>query len=630
MTRLDFFMPIFSAFRYRPLPLLTSLIIVLTPLSAQAQLPDDIQQALDRAKLKTQDISVLITPVGNKNSSHLPPIINVTNDNNYNDDKQIKDTPATTASLTLDAKDIEQRERQWQAYTDDPATYQSLENPPPTLLLNETTIIRNSQRKELSVGATTKNSQSNNANTDSFAIKSAPLVSHYPASARTPASTMKLIPSFIALDTLGPDFTWFTRVYYTGLIIGNDLYGDLIIQGSGDPKMTHERVGQLLYQVQKAGIHHIKGDIIVDSSVFRNVSKDPGAFDNAPLKPYNASPDGFLVNFNSLAIKSYPLDDKSAQLLYEPSLANYHLPNSIDTRSATCSQAISSLAPQWQRDQLAFDAKLPTGCGEHIFYINYPDAKDFAARVIASKWQTLGNTLSGSVLVKDTLYQLPVKNKSTTGLRSLLSPMPLVSYPSLTLAQQLYDINHFSNNVMTEQVTLSIGSYSQDAVKNINSAMDKLVATSLYQFGRPKTTDYPQALNLITQWWQNKLKTPAPYLTNGSGLCRACTLSAANLEELLTYAYDHPNFSTYVNSLGVAGVSGTIVHHSERLPESAATGRAWIKTGSLNNVAAMAGYVKGQSGQDYTVVGLINTEQAVDAYAARSVLDAMLDWTAQQ
>ncbi len=126
------------------------------------------------------------------------------------------------------------------------------------------------------------------------------------------------------------------------------------------------------------------------------------------------------------------------------------------------------------------------------------------------------------------------------------------------------------------------------------------------------------------------LQTPPPYLTNGSGLCRDCTVTAANLSELLTYAYSHPSFDAYINSLGVAGVSGTIVYHSQRLPDSAAIGRAWIKTGTLNNVTAMAGYVKGQSGQDYTVVGLINTDQAINPDNARPVLDAMLDWTAQQ
>ena len=458
---------------------------------------------------------------------------------------------------------------------------------------------------------------------------------------------MKLIPSFVALDTLGADFVWFTRVYPTGLILGDRLQGDLIIQGSGDPKMTHARLEQLLYQVQKTGIRHIDGDIIVDSSIFNNVSKDPAAFDNAPLRPYNASPDGFLVNFNSLAIRTYPMANGQAKLTYTPQLANYQLPSHIGTRSARCSQARNSLAPRWQQDKLALNAKLPESCGEHVFYINHPDAKDFAARVIASKWQALGNTLSGEVLSQEKPY---AAYHSTSGLSSLpLSPLPLVSYPSYNLTRQIYDINHFSNNVMTEQVALSIGSYYNakrpDIIDTNNSAANssavkgqtitdvnntKPNATSLYQFGQATTTDYPQALARIDDWWQTNLTTTPPYLTNGSGLCRDCTLTAANLNELLSFAYRHPSFDAYVNSLGIAGVSGTIMHHSERLPESKAIGRAWIKTGTLSNVTAMAGYVKGQSGQDYAVVGIINTDSALNPYLARPVLDAMLDWTAEK
>ncbi|HSP85418.1 MAG TPA: D-alanyl-D-alanine carboxypeptidase, partial [Psychrobacter sp.] len=151
-------------------------------------------------------------------------------------------------------------------------------------------------------------------------------------------------------------------------------------------------------------------------------------------------------------------------------------------------------------------------------------------------------------------------------------------------------------------ITISIGAYSQstdEAVnKTVNKNTDKTINSqlSLYQFGQPVTTTYPSALKGINHWWQTHLTTAPPHLTNGSGLCRDCTISAAHLSELLTYAYTHPSFNAYVNSLGIAGVSGTISAHSACLPESKAIGRAWIKTGTLNNVTSMAGYVKGLSG----------------------------------
>ena len=638
--------------------------VVVAPIHAQAVLPAAIQKALARADLTEADISIVITPVGDKAASRLPAPIQVIDSDepdsqsastivsehpttDTSTDTSSSDPSHQSALVTIEQRTIEKHEQKIHAYTDDPYTYQSVESIP--------TVIPDESQHTLTQNTKAQDAASNNKT--SIKISFSPLLDHQSDIPRTPASTMKLVPSFIALDTLGADFVWHTRVYHTGLIIGNRLHGDLIIQGSGDPKMTHERLKQLLYKVQASGIRHIDGDIIIDSAVFNNVSKDPAAFDNSPLRPYNASPDGFLVNFSTIGIKTYPQDNGQASVTYKPRLANYQLPATINTRAASCGQASYSLAPQWQNTQLVLNASLPESCGEHVFYVAYPNAKEFAAHVIAAKWQALGNTLSGQVISQETPYDMSKTTKRAHGLTAIaMSPLPMVSYPSLNLTEQIHDINHFSNNVMAEQVALSIGAYGKGRLTqtipasttatnpssheaSTNNEVDNKVtadkssskkADSLYQFGKPATTDYPTALQTINQWWQTNLSTPPPHLTNGSGLCRECTITAANLSELLTYAYSRPNFDAYVDSLGVAGVSGTIAAHSDRLPESVATGRAWIKTGTLNNVTSMAGYVKGLSGQDYVVVGIINTDQALNPYAARPVLDAMLDWTAQR
>ncbi|MFZ2844210.1 D-alanyl-D-alanine carboxypeptidase/D-alanyl-D-alanine-endopeptidase [Psychrobacter sp.] len=633
---------------------------IVTPIHVQAALPEAIETALVRADLSAADISIVITPVGDKNASRLPSPIQVIDSTKTvnqvqptsSDDSVNTDTNSSKQKLvqnnssnkqvvnyqsplvTIEKRTITEYEKQLHAYTDDPYTYQSLESSP-SLLPDAVSMPAKHRTDNSNESNNDSSNKSQKATTNtSIKISFSPLINHQPDIARTPASTMKLVPSFIALDTLGADFVWHTRVYHTGIIIGDQLLGDLVIQGSGDPKMTHEHLQQLLYKVQTSGIRHINGDIIVDSTIFKNVTKDPAAFDNSPLRPYNASPDGFLVNFSSIGIQSYPLNNAQAQLTYTPQLANYQLPNLINIRATACGQARYSLAPQWQPTQLTLNANLPDSCGEHAFYVAYPDAKDFAARVIAAKWQALGNTLSGKVITQETPYDVNKNTKSSRRLAAIgMSPLPIVSYPSLNLTQQIYDINHFSNNVMTEQVALSIAAYNKSSNNEaLNKTGDKISnnkQTSLYQFGKPTTTSYPAALQTINQWWQTHLTTPPPYLTNGSGLCRDCTISAANLSELLTYAYNHPSFDAYVSSLGIAGVSGTISAHSERLPESQAIGRSWIKTGTLNNVTSMAGYVKGLSGQDYVVVGLINSEQALNPYTARPVLDAMLDWTAQ-
>ncbi|WP_227681557.1 D-alanyl-D-alanine carboxypeptidase/D-alanyl-D-alanine endopeptidase [Psychrobacter alimentarius] len=663
---------------------LLALLATAAPAFAQATLPEAIQAALTRADLSASDMSIVITPVGDKNASHLPSPIQVfdsvsaasttdaTTDTKASSPKNTQNpvkegkknlqnsTEYHSALTTIEKRTIKKYEQKIHAYTDDPYIYQSIESIRTPLADSYSSSNPLSNSNQVTLNDDRQDSNNSQDKTSSINISFSPLLSYQPDIARTPASTMKLVPSFIALDTLGADFVWHTRVYHTGVIVNDRLYGDLIIQGSGDPKMTHERLEQLLYQVQAAGIRHIDGDMIVDSAIFHNVTKDPAAFDNDPLRPYNASPDGFLVNFSTIGIKSYPADNGKAALVYTPQLANYQMPSTIETRSAACGQARYSLAPQWQPNRLVLNAALPNSCQEHAFYIAYPDAKEFAARVIAAKWQALGNTLSGDVISQQTPYDASKKTNPAKGLAAWpISPLPIVSYASLNLAQQIYDINHFSNNVMAEQVALSIGAYHQDnhakvAVNKTNNRKNKneqgmtndaldnknehlknrdlsnssVHSSSLYQFGNP-TTDYATALQTINQWWQTNLDTPPPYLTNGSGLCRECTITAANLSELLAYAYDRPNFDSYVNSLGVAGVSGTIVAHSDRLPDSKAIGRAWIKTGTLNNVTSMAGYVKGLSGQDYVIVGLINSEKALNAYNARTVLDVALDWTAQ-
>ncbi|MGP9545880.1 D-alanyl-D-alanine carboxypeptidase/D-alanyl-D-alanine-endopeptidase [Psychrobacter sp. AOP7-B1-25] len=638
--------------------------VIVAPIHAQAVLPTAIQKALTRADLTEADISIVITPIGDKAASQLPTPIQVIDSDepdsqpapnaisnhqttNASTDTSVSDPSYQSALVTIEQRTIEKHERKIHTYTDDPYTYQSVESIP--------TVIPDEPQNTLPQNGKVQETTSNNK--ASINISFSPVLDHQSDIPRTPASTMKLVPSFIALDTLGADFVWHTRVYHTGIVIGDHLHGDLIIQGSGDPKMTHERLKQLLYKVQALGIHHIDGDIILDSTVFNNVTKDPAAFDNSPLRPYNASPDGFLVNFSTIGIKTYPQDNGQASVTYKPQLADYQLPATINTRAASCGQASYSLAPQWQDTQLVLNTSLPVSCGEHVFYVAHPNAKEFAAHVVAAKWQALSNTLSGQVISQETPYDMTKTTKRAHGLTAIaMSPLPMVSYPSLNLTKQIHDINHFSNNVMAEQVALSIGAYDKERLdQTISSSttatspsshkasasneMDNKIgavqssskkADSLYQFGKPATTDYPAALQAINQWWQTHLSTPPPHLTNGSGLCRECTITAANLSELLTYAYARPDFESYVDSLGIAGVSGTIAAHSDRLPESAATGRAWIKTGTLNNVTSMAGYVKGLSGQDYVVVGIINTDQALNPYAARPVLDAMLDWTAKR
>jgi D-alanyl-D-alanine carboxypeptidase/D-alanyl-D-alanine-endopeptidase (penicillin-binding protein 4) len=122
-----------------------------------------------------------------------------------------------------------------------------------------------------------------------------------------PASIMKVVTTYAALDLLGPAYSWNTPVYVDGTVSNGVLNGNLYIKGQGDPKLVLERVWLLLRRVQGLGITTVSGDIVLDRSTFENTAEnDPAAFDGEPLRPYNASPDALLVNFKSVNMTFTP------------------------------------------------------------------------------------------------------------------------------------------------------------------------------------------------------------------------------------------------------------------------------------------------------------------------------------
>ena len=96
----------------------------------------------------------------------------------------------------------------------------------------------------------------------------APLLSWRASATVNPASVMKLVTTYAALELLGPSFTWNTPVYVDGTVADGVLQGNLVIQGKGDPKLVLERLWLLLRRVQGLGIKRITGDILLDRSAF--------------------------------------------------------------------------------------------------------------------------------------------------------------------------------------------------------------------------------------------------------------------------------------------------------------------------------------------------------------------------
>lgn len=411
-------------------------------------------------------------------------------------------------------------------------------------------------------------------------------LAHLADEPRNPASVMKLVTTYAGLSLLGPEYVWRNRVYADGPLQNGVLLGNLILRGSGDPKLVLERLQALMSQLQAAGVREVRGDIVLDRSVF-DVTHRSEPFDDEPLRPYNVSPDGLLLNFKAVVYSFRPEPGTGkARVHYEPPLAGFDAPTELPLAGGPCNDWRSQLRADFsQAATVRFAGSYPASCGERPWPVAYPAPEQYAPKVIQALWQEAGGRLGGQVRY---------------------GPLPpqarlLLEAPSLPLGEVIADINKFSNNVMAQQLFLTLSS--------------ELGSPGRFEASRLR----------VTRWWRDNFPgLPAPILDNGSGLSREERSTGQGLTALLHAASASPHAQVFQASLSIAGVDGTAQRLRERLPGSSLMGQAWLKTGSLRDVASVAGYVQGQSGQRYSVVGIVNHPNASQA---RPALDALLEWT---
>jgi D-alanyl-D-alanine carboxypeptidase/D-alanyl-D-alanine-endopeptidase (penicillin-binding protein 4) len=413
--------------------------------------------------------------------------------------------------------------------------------------------------------------------------KAPPRLAFRSDAAINPASIAKLATTFAALDLLGPAYTWSTPVYTDGPVDSSGtLQGNLYIEGRGDPKLVTERLWLLMRRVQGLGIRRISGDIVLDRSAFEVPPQDPGAFDGEPLRPYNASPDALLVNFKSVLMRFTPAGAR-ALVHVEPPLAGVAFPADVPLSREGCGDWRGALRADFSNPaRVRFAGSYGAACGERQWPVAYVKPEAFAARAVAGMWQQLGGALGGQV--RD--------GRVPSGLA------PAFELDSPPLTEVVREINKYSNNVMAQQVFLTIA----------------------LQAGRPAT--FEAAREALRAWWRERIGGDPPVFRNGSGLARDERVTAAQLARLLQAAWASPLMPEFISSLPLAGVDGTL--RRGRTPSG--QGIAHLKTGSLRDVNGVAGYVEGANGRRYVLVAIANHP---DAAVAQGVIDALVAWTAQ-
>ena len=405
--------------------------------------------------------------------------------------------------------------------------------------------------------------------------------------ALNPASTIKLLTTFAALDQLGPAYRWATELYADGPLQGDVLNGNLVLKGYGDPRLTLENFWLMLRNLRARGVREIRGDLVLDRSYFAGEDSDPAEFDNEPTRPYNTAPDALLVNFKALRLQFLPdVERQTLRIIAEPALAQIQILNNVVLDNERCDDWLGRLKLTALGDsasaRLLFSGNYSIACGEKERNYSVLGHAQYVHGLFALLWRELGGTFTGAV--RDGV--------APAGARLLFA------HQTQSLAEIARDINKYSNNVMARQLYLTLGAIT---------------------LGAPAS--YEKSARSIKQWLASRsLAIPELTLENGSGLSRIERISAKNLGHLLVAAQRSAVMPEFAASLPLVAVDGTM---KKRLAGAEVAGQAHIKTGSLTGVRAIAGYVLDAKGRTMVVVCIVNHARAQSALAAQ---DALLTW----
>ena len=399
------------------------------------------------------------------------------------------------------------------------------------------------------------------------------------AEPRNPASVMKLVTTYAALELLGPAYRWKTEVYLDG--------DNLVLKGYGDPKLNYESFWMLLRSLRGRGLRDIRGDIVLDRSYFGAVAD--GRVDNETFRPYNVSPDALLVNFKSLRFTFVPdLERAAVRVFAEPALPGMELVNTLKIVNGSCPEGRAfrdavQAAFQSRPPRAAFTGVYPASCGERDLNVTLHEPEDYVAAMIRQLWAEMGGSWSGGV---------------RPGLASADARL-LYVHQSEPLGQIVRDINKFSNNVMARQLYLTLAAELGGAPASGENA-------------------FRAARELLNR---KGVRAPELVMENGSGLSRNERISAASLAALLQAAWRSPVMPEFIASLPVVAADGTM---RKRLRGEGIAGNAHIKTGLLSDARSIAGFVQDRAGRWTVVVAMANHPNAPQADTA---FDALLKWT---
>ncbi len=397
------------------------------------------------------------------------------------------------------------------------------------------------------------------------------------------ASTAKLFATATAIEILGPSYQPITRVYSKGTIdTSGNLSGDLWIRGGGDPTLgskyfTKKETRAAFLEswandLAKAGIKRISGDIIVDASEF-GYEGAPDGWNWVDMgNYYGAGPSGLTIfdNLIEYDFRTGSAGTKSKIKSISPEVPSLSLQNYVMSSTRGGDNAYIYGAP-YSFDRFA-TGTLPQNRSSFVVKGSLPDPE-----------LQFGYELEKILTAKGIAIGGDINTGRSLGLTGKSAP-----YAEMNLL-----ITHKGKSIQ------SIANKTNE--RSINLFAEHLMCLSGHKkYGNGSTKSGIRAANSL---WATKFDINGMQLNDGSGLSRTNAISAKHFVGLLKAMYGSKNKEVFMNSLPVAGKSGTMRNICKG---QAADGRMMAKSGSMTRIRSYAGYVKSSSGKTYAYAFIVN------------------------
>lgn len=382
-----------------------------------------------------------------------------------------------------------------------------------------------------------------------------------------PGSSTKLLTAAAAYHILGPQYRFKTTLF-TDKKIGTHAINNLYIRGSGDPTLTDRDLTTLVRRLKNQGIKEIKGDIIVDASIFNMQGTGPGwRTGDAAVNKSKAPTGGLMVNHSCIRVRVKPSRTvgRKPHVRVEPHTPYVRIINKATTKNKTNGRSLKVL--RGANNTIIVRGALSKRSKTKNYRITVEQPHRYAGQILAG-------------LLKKNMVRFSGKVK--TG-RVPKTGKYLAEHTSKKLSGMIRYMMKASDNLYADAIFRAMGAH---------------------MYGAPGT--WTKGKKAVNSFLKNTvgLDISALKIYDGSGLSHKNQLSPNHFIKLLTWVYtSSPHKQSFIGSLPIGGVDGTLKH---RMKHHSTRETVKAKTGSLCGVTSLSGYITPKTGLPLIFVIMVN------------------------